>query len=93
MVNFETHGQTDYQEFRSERFVTKRKKKKKEKSKIIKKNYLPNFQGKPYKVTKSERQYFTSDLHLLKNQLGQAQRLFDIAQSRDILTKDISVKS
>ena len=69
------------------------KKKKKEKSKIIKKNYLPNFQGKPYKVTKSERQYFTSDLHLLKNQLGQAQRLFDIAQSRDILTKDISVKS
>ena len=72
---------------------SEKKKKKKEKSKIIKKNYLPNFQGKPYKGTKSERQYFTCDLHLLKNQLGQAQRLFDIAQSRDILTKDISVRS
>ena len=73
MVNFETHGQTDYQEFRSERFVTKRKKKK---SKTIKKSSLPNFPGKPYKGTKSDRQYFPSDLHLLKKQLGQAQRLF-----------------
>ena len=73
MVNFETNGQTDYQEFRSERFVTKRKKKK---SKTIKKSSLPNFQGKPYKGTKSDRQYFPSDLHLLKKQLGQAQRLF-----------------
>lgn len=73
MVNFETNGQTDYQEFRSERFVTKRKKKK---SKTIKKSSLPNFPGKPYKGTKSDRQYFPSDLHLLKKQLGQAQRLF-----------------
>lgn len=54
------------------RDLSQSEKKKKEKSKIIKKNYLPNFQGKPYKGTKSERQYFTSDLHLLKNQLGQA---------------------
>ena len=73
MVNFETNGQTDYQEFRSERFVTKRKKKR---SKTIKKSSLPNFPGKPYKGTKSDRQYFPSDLHLLKKQLGQAQRLF-----------------
>lgn len=65
----------------------------KKKSKTIKKSSLPNFPGKPYKGTKSDRQYFPSDLHLLKKQLGQAQRLFDIAQSRDILTKDISVKS